>query len=280
MDMEIIRYPRTPHLEGSKLQPGDSADGQMTIAAIRAAWPGATWVSEEKLDGANCATFFSPGLDLMQQSRGHVLNGGAREAQFNIFKQWGRATEADLFDRLEDRYRIYGEWCFAKHTQFYDAMPHYLHEFDIYDTREGIWLSTPRRHALLEGLPLVSVPVIGTEWPKDRKALHAQVGPSVYRTENWRENLAIAAEAAGVRPEQALHEAGADKKDADLAEGIYVKIEDADQVLARFKYVRAGFLQAILDSGTHWHARPIIQNGLQPGAELFARPDSSDAPSP
>jgi hypothetical protein len=270
---EIIKYPRTPHAEGSRLQPGDSGHDQVSVAQLRALYPGANWVSEEKLDGAGSGLFFNRDLDLTLQSRGHILRGGAREAQFNLFKQWGRHFEAELLERFEDRYRSYHEWVFAKHTIFYDRLPHYLHEFDIYDTKERIWLSTPRRHALLEGLPMMSVPVIGTEWPRDGKELASLVGPSVYRSENWRDNLALSAERAGVDPHQALHEAGADKPDADLAEGIYIKIEDEEKVLARFKYVRPGFLQAILESGSHWHDRPIVQNWLRDDAELFPVPD-------
>jgi hypothetical protein len=33
--------------------------------------------------------------------------------------------------------------------------------------------------------------------------------------------------------------------------------------------VRADFLQAILDSGSHWAERPIIQNQLAPGIDIF-----------
>lgn len=269
MDEQIIKYPRTPHIEGSKLQPGDSGHDQITIAKLREQYPGAAFISEEKLDGANTGLFFDRNLDMTLQSRGHALRGGAREAQFNLYKQWACQFEAELLERLEDRYRTYHEWTFAKHTQFYDRLPHYLHEFDIWDMKEQIWLSTPRRHALLEGLPVVSVPVISTDWPKDGKHLASMVGPSLYRSKEWRENLAVAADRAGVDPERALMEAGADKPDADLAEGIYIKIEDADQVLARFKYVRKGFLQTILDSGTHWHDRPIVQNQLRCDVELF-----------
>lgn len=272
MSALIKKYPRTPHIEGSKLQPGDTAADQVSIAELRALYPDANWVSEEKLDGANTGLFFDQDLNMHLQSRGHVLRGGAREGQFNLFKQWAAHFEAELMDRLEDRYRTYHEWTFAKHTQFYDALPHYLHEFDIWDSKEEIWLSTPRRHALLEGLPIISVPVISTDWPRDQKDLASRIGPSLYRTENWRDNLAEQAERAGVPAAQALADCGADRPDADLAEGIYIKIEDEDQVLARFKFVRPGFLQTILESGTHWHDRPIIQNSLRDDVELFPAP--------
>ena len=52
-------------------------------------------------------------------------------------------------------------------------------------------------------------------------------------------------------------------------EGIYIKIEDGDYVTDRLKYVRASFLNTILDSESHWMNRPMIANGLAEGAELF-----------
>ena len=55
----------------------------------------------------------------------------------------------------------------------------------------------------------------------------------------------------------------------DLMEGIYIKVEDGDYVTDRLKYVRASFLNTILDSESHWMNRPIIANRLAEGAELF-----------
>lgn len=45
--------------------------------------------------------------------------------------------------------------------------------------------------------------------------------------------------------------------------------------IARYKLVRDGFVQTILESGTHWHDRPIIRNGLAPGVDIMAEPDLS-----
>ena len=151
----ILKYPRTPHLEGSRLQPGDSAADQ-----ARCSLAGRHVVIEEKLDGANAGLSFSGAADLLLQSRGHYLTGGGRERQFNLFKQWAAAHEARLLHALEDRYVMYGEWTYSKHSVFYDCLPHHFHEFDVYDRREGVFLSTPRRHALLGGSPVLSVPVL------------------------------------------------------------------------------------------------------------------------
>ncbi|MCW3783001.1 RNA ligase family protein [Defluviimonas salinarum] len=278
MDEAILKYPRTPHLEGSKLQPGDDAGDQVTLDELRGRHPGCRFISEEKLDGANTGISFGAGLEMRLQSRGHYLAGGAREGQFNLLKEWAVFHEAEIMERLEDRYTMYGEWCFARHTQFYDALPHYFHEFDIWDRQEGVFLSTDRRHALLEGSPVVSVPVVGEDWPKDRKALRDMVGPSLYRTPGWRDALREAAAQAGVDPERAIAESGAMRPDADLAEGLYIKVENEGRVVGRYKWVRPGFLQTILESGTHWAARPIVRNRLADGVDLFAAPSAMPAP--
>ncbi|NYC95482.1 hypothetical protein [Clostridium acetobutylicum] len=56
---------------------------------------------------------------------------------------------------------------------------------------------------------------------------------------------------------------------SDLMEGIYIKLEDEDYVLSRMKYVRASFLNTIMDSETHWISRPIIPNRLKVGINIF-----------
>jgi hypothetical protein len=46
-------------------------------------------------------------------------------------------------------------------------------------------------------------------------------------------------------------------------------VEESGAVVERYKYVRASFLAAVLDSGTHWLKRPIVPNQLRPGVNLF-----------
>lgn len=47
----LKKYPRTPHLEGFRLQPGDEDLSQIPFSSIRGKHP----VAEEKVDGANMA---------------------------------------------------------------------------------------------------------------------------------------------------------------------------------------------------------------------------------
>jgi hypothetical protein len=258
--MSLRKYPRTPHLSGSALQRGDDPE---TLPF--AAWRGRHLVVEEKLDGANCAVSFGPDGELRLQSRGHYLTGGGREAHFALFKTWAQVRAGDLHEVLGARYVLYGEWLYAKHTVFYDALPHYLHEFDVLDLETDRFLSTPARRSLLGGLGLVQVPVLH-EGPLDRQeALAGLIRPSLYKTAQWRDALLAQAVATGQRPERVLQQT----EDCDLSEGLYVKWEDEEHVLGRAKVVRQGFTQTLLDGDGHWQRRPILPNQLAPGVDLF-----------
>src|SRR5262249_24713652 len=154
--MKLHKYPRTHHLEGSRLQPGDEDLDSVPFDAIR----GRHIVAEEKLDGANAGLRLGASGQLFLQSRGHFLTGGVREKHFNFFKQWAASVAHLLWPALGERYALFGEWLYAKHTVYYDQLPHYFLEFDILDLQYNCFLSTPLRQELLAGLPVVSVPVL------------------------------------------------------------------------------------------------------------------------
>ena len=258
----IHRYPRTHHLEGSRLQPGDHDLDQIPLDELR----GAYCVIEEKLDGANTGLSLDDAGRLRLQSRGHVLSGGPRERHFDLLKRWARAHEAALADRLGDGLTLYGEWLYAKHTIYYDELPHFFMEFDVRDAAGAFW-STDRRAAHLAGTPIVAVPVLWSGIVERPEALPERVAHALYKSPGWRERMREAAVAAGGDPERCARETDP----SDQAEGLYVKVEDreAGVVLARYKWIRASFLTAVVDSGSHWLSRPIVANRLADGVELF-----------
>ncbi|QXJ19661.1 DNA ligase [Actinomadura graeca] len=258
----LRKYPRTRHIAGSRLQPGDHDLAAVPFAAVA----GRHLVVEEKLDGANCGISFSAEGALRLQSRGHYLTGGPRERQFGPLKAWAASVQHVLRERLGDRYVMYGEWLYAKHTVFYDALPHYFCEFDVLDRADGTFLSTARRRELLDGTPVVSVPVLHEGPLREVEELTALVGPSTCRTPGWRDALREAAAAGGADPVRAAEESDA----SDEMEGLYIKVERDGETVDRFKRVRPGFLTAILDAGTHWQERPLIANGLADPEVLYA----------
>jgi hypothetical protein len=259
----LHKYPRTQHIEGSGLQAGDADLGM--VAPFRQL-SGRHLVVEEKMDGANSAMSFTKQGKLLLQSRGHYLTGGPRERHFALFKAWsGRYTSA-LWELLGDRYIMYGEWLYARHTIFYTDLPHYFLEFDILDTQTGHFLDTLRRRTLLASIPFIqSVRVLHTGVVHSYTDLIGMTGRSAFIAADHLERLRQQCERLGIDPEVAVRETDP----TTLMEGLYIKVEEEGTVTERYKYVRAGFLQTVFDSGSHWLDRPIVSNQLRSGVELF-----------
>jgi hypothetical protein len=259
----LLKYPRTPHLEGSRLQAGDDASDQVPLRRL----VGRHAVIEEKVDGANSAVSFSEAAQLLLQSRGHYLAGGASERQFNLMKLWARAHEDRFLEVLEDRYVMYGEWAYSKHSVWYDRLPHFFNEFDVYDRSKEQFLSTSRRRELLKGLPVLAVPVLYEgPMPTNPKQLWKLVYRSLAKTCSWKHNF----EATVAREGLPLALCWQQTDKSDKSEGLYLKIEDEHQVLERYKLVRHDFVQTILDSGSHHARRPVIPNLLDAQADLYS----------
>jgi len=254
MDYRMIKYPRTPHVEGSRLQPGDEDLNQVPFEAIA----GRHLVIEEKIDGANSAVSFDADGNLLLQSRGHYLTGGYRERHFNLFKQWGTIHRDALWNALGCRYVMYGEWMYAKHSIYYDALPHYFMEFDILDRQTDRFLDTPSRRLITARMPVCSVPVLAEGSFRRMEDILKYLGNSCFITPEHMEKLRASAEKQGLDPDRICRET-----DSSMTmEGLYLKIEENDCVTDRVKYVRASFLQTVEESGTHWLDRPIVPNGL------------------
>ncbi len=204
------------------------------------------------------------------QSRGHFLNGGYGERQFGLFKLWAGCFEDLLRRLLGDRYVMYGEWLYAKHTVFYDRLPHYFMEFDIFDKEQKRFFSTRKRRAFLERAPFIrSVRVLTEGYFETAASIRKWIGPSLFISDAPAKSLAAQCEKSGA-------DVGLAVRQTDLTgimEGIYIKVEDGDYVTDRLKFVRGSFLNTILDSESHWVNRPIIANCLADGADLFAMPE-------
>ena len=255
MDFKILKYPRTQHLSGSRLQEGDEDLSQVPFSEII----GKNIVIEEKIDGANSAISFDNDGNLLLQSRGHYLNGGYNERHYNLMKQWANNNKELFLSVLGARYIMYGEWMYAKHTVFYDALPDYFMEFDIFDRETGIFLDTESRRKITEQTGVIhSVPVLAKGVFKSKEAILKYLGNSNYITENHIEVLRRLAERQGLDVERQVRETDPSL----LMEGLYIKVEADGQVKQRVKFVRNTFYQCVNASGSHWQQRPIIPNQL------------------
>lgn len=219
----FLKFPRTPHL--FKL-PGTSILGDRLVEPAEARrllrLPAAV---EEKVDGANLGLSVGADGRVRAQSRGHFLKPGT-PGQWQPLWRWLSQREEGLRAALGTNLLLFGEWCYARHTVAYDALPDWFLAFDVYDRGAGRFLSRARRDALLEPLGLATVPLL----------------------------------AEGVFDEQALVRLLARSRlSRSPAEGLYLRWDEGDWLLARAKLVRPGWVPA---GDGHWSKHPLETNRL------------------
>ena len=159
---------------------------------------------------------------------------------------------------LGNRYIMYGEWMYAKHSIYYDMLPHYFMEFDVLDLETNTFLDTPSRHELLKNLPVCHVPVLASGKFNNLDEVLKYLGDSKYISENHIKHLREDAGKLGLDADQICRETDASR----TMEGIYIKIEENGEVVDRMKFVRNTFLQTVEQSQTNWLDRPIIPNRI------------------
>ena len=255
MNERIIKYPKTPHIEGSKMQKGDEDLSKIPFSKIKDKF----LVIEEKVDGANVAVSFSDSGKLLLQSRGHFLTGGAREKHYDLFKIWANQRLPMLYEILKSRYIMYGEWLYVKHKIYYDSLPDYFLEFDIFDKEKGAFLSTDKRHSLLKDTNISSVPVLASGKFNKIEDILKHLKNSQFVTINRLENLKNEIKKQGLDEQKILEETDL----IDLAEGLYIKVEEGDVVVDRLKYVRSTFTQPNVASQNEWLKMKILVNKLK-----------------
>ena len=229
---EIKKYPRTPHIEGSNLQEGDFDLSQIPFTYLKNKY----LVIEEKVDGSNVGISFKNG-ELILQNRSHALEGGYKERQYDLFKVWVNTYSDDFYKVIGERYIIYGEWMYAKHNIYYDNLPHYFLEFDVYDKENNVFLDTKSRRELLKDLNIFSVPVLKEGYFKTYKEILDLLSNSIYISEDV---------------------------SSRLMEGLYIKIEEDNIVKERFKYVRKQFKQ-VQEGNNDFYKKQIIPNKIKKG---------------
>ena len=255
MSRPLYRYPRTKHVEGSAIQPGDDDLDLVPFAELC----GDHVVVSEKIDGANAAVSFTDCGRLLLQSRSRYLDDVALSGPYAGFREWAQWHEDALWPVLGDRYVMFGEWVLTKQTVFYDALPNAFLELDVMDKETGAFLSTARRRLLLRGLPIVSAPVLAEGTFANLGEITRHLGRSRFKTPGWRDELLEAiAEADCGDVERFVRETDP----SDDMEGLVFKREQAGVVVARAKYVRPGFKSPYLHTSSQWLAQRKVRNRL------------------
>ncbi|MDB6066215.1 MAG: ligase, partial [Pedosphaera sp.] len=239
---DFVKYPRTPHLFGSKGTDDDKRLGRkQSEAFIR----DSSLIVEEKLDGTNVGIHFTAAGRMVLQCRGHEITEGMHP-QYDLFKQWTSVKRSMLEETLKNRFILFGEWMYARHSVHYRALPHYFFEFDIYDKDAACFLDLERRKALLEDGGIHTVPVIH-RGPADLDKLTELIGISAY--------------------DSSFENPATGKRDG-LMEGIYLRTEAEGKVTGRAKIVRPEFVEKVKQS-EHWQHEAMVPNLLAPGVEIW-----------
>src|SRR4051812_2947334 len=97
---DFIKYPRTPHLFGSK---GTDDDKHLGEAQSLRFIGDTSLIVEEKIDGTNVGIHFSTEGELVLQCRGHLITSGMHP-QYDLFKQWAAVKRPVLEERLQHRF--------------------------------------------------------------------------------------------------------------------------------------------------------------------------------
>jgi hypothetical protein len=240
---EFTKYPRTPHLFGSRGTDDDKHLGQRESLAFIG---DASLIVEEKLDGTNVGVHFTSAGRMVLQCRGHEITAGMH-SQYDLFKQWTMGKRPVLEAMLEDRFLLFGEWMYARHSVHYRLLPHYFFEFDIYDKQRRVFLDLAVRLEKLAGAGVETVPVIH-RGPATADELQALIGPS--RFDSRFENPLMG-------------------RADNLMEGLYLRTEAEGRVTGRAKLVRPEFVEKIKQS-EHWQHQAVVPNLLAPGAEIWS----------
>lgn len=221
----FFRFPHTPHLVW--LGSGEPRDDKVLYAREVEDLLSGNVVVEEKLDGANLGFSLSADGGLLVQNRGQYL-ADPHAGQFARLPAWLALHRDALLGVLRPKLLLFGEWCAARHSLDYNALPDWFLLFDVYDRDAGRFWSTARRNALARVAGLAVVPELFRG--------HASLG----QLKNW------------------VGEMPSCYRDGPL-EGIVVRRETGDWCDTRAKLVRPDFTQAI---AVHWRKRAIEWNRI------------------
>jgi len=221
---DFFKFPSTPHL--APLTGVDIRGDKALLESERDDFLQHNLVVEEKVDGANLGISFDSEGNIRAQNRGSYLPLPG-SGQWKKLGDWLTPRTDTLFEHLSDHFILFGEWCYAQHSVYYDLLPDWFLGFDVYDKRFGQFLSSKRRDALFMEMCIAQVPVLARghfAYPEVQQLLSTS------------------------------------KLSSEPAEGIYLRFDQDDWLAQRAKLVRPAFIQAVEQ---HWSRSAIRPNQLR-----------------
>mmetsp|Transcript_22755 Transcript_22755/g.38507 ORF Transcript_22755/g.38507 Transcript_22755/m.38507 type:complete len:877 (-) Transcript_22755:717-3347(-) len=156
-ELGLLKFPRTHHL--ANLGSATRDDLLIPKDDVEKFFLNKEVLIEEKIDGANMGLSICD-HQIRAQNRSHYVSS-EYHPQFKYLEKWIHQHAAALWEVLQsDRYILYGEWCYAKHSIPYDALSDWFTAFDMFDRLENKFWSRSRLEAHLEGTGIALIPLI------------------------------------------------------------------------------------------------------------------------
>lgn len=232
----LPEYPRTKHLcHKPNAQRLDLIADEKECGVI---FENENTFIEEKVDGSSVGVILYE-ENFVVRNRSNILQKGKSghlrtPAKLQFAPLWNWLYEnREKFENLAELCgytpAVYGEWLYALHGIQYDALPVYFMAYDLYDWEKYKFVKTGLARQLLTDAGFSITPL-----------LHQGKVPSFEFLEKFMDEKS---------PFSTL----------DKREGLYVKVCDDQQIIARFKWVRHDFIQ-----GCRWDERKLTKNRLTP----------------
>jgi ATP-dependent RNA circularization protein (DNA/RNA ligase family) len=223
---DFYKFPSTPHLA---TLPGVEIRGDKVLTEPeRDEFLRHEIIVEEKMDGANLGISFDAEGYVRARNRGAYLRLPG-SGQWRKLGEWLALRTDVLFENLSDRYILFGEWCYAQHSIFYNRLPDWFLGFDIYEREACRFLSSEQRDRLLEKMHISKVPGLA----------RGRFSVSGLKKLLLQSTLAN-----------------------QPAEGLCLRFDEGDWLGQRAKLVQPAFIQAV---GQHWSRSLIRPNRLAAG---------------
>ncbi|CAK4688043.1 unnamed protein product [Aphanomyces euteiches] len=222
----LMKFPRTKHLLANN---AISRDDLVLDPHDAAAFLKTRVTCQEKVDGANLGFFLTDDFQVVAQNRSHFTTAETAP-QFKGLDMWIQVHQFELCELLSPpgRYVLYGEWLYAQHSIAYSKLPSYFLAFDIYDRETQTFWSVAKVQAALEETSIHMVPTV------------------------------FSGVCSSMDDFKAMLETKSEFYDGPV-EGVVIRKETPDELIARAKLVRDDFIQHIDE---HWTKKGVVKNQL------------------
>jgi hypothetical protein len=111
--MTFYAFPKTPHLTGSSVVDDDaiqSYQSLLDLVKLQDSNLNTRVLIQEKIDGTNVSIHFEQDWIPICQKRAGIIESSGEKEQYNVFRQWVFERLEMLWNTLQTKYVLFGEF--------------------------------------------------------------------------------------------------------------------------------------------------------------------------